>query len=188
MDTATSASWPHNDRVNGIRARKSVPSVPASIRLRLSIVVVAGMLALSSCATPPGGAATPTPTPTLETPSPETTPEGAATPDVPSPTETIEVDAPYNGEVLIVTAEQNGSALEVTAMIPGVSEDNGTCVLHIDGVDVASVPSTAGNEVTYCGLMSGEFAAGSAPVEFDVQYDSPSTRARSAASTVEPVQ
>lgn len=188
MDTASGVEWPHNDRVNGTRARKSTFSVPTSSSFRLFGVVLAGVLTLSACATPPGGAASPTPTPTLETPSPAPTPDGEPTQDVPTPTETVEVDTPYNGEVLIVTAEQNGSALEVTAMIPGVSEDDGTCTLHIEGVDVASVPSTAGNEVTYCGLMSAEIASGSATIEFDVQYDSPSTRARSAASTVEPAQ
>ena len=154
--------------------------------------LVVGMLALSACATPVVGAMTPTPTPTttLESPTPEPTPtpDDTATPDVSAPTETVEVDTPYNGEVLIVTAEQRGATLEVTAMIPGVSEDDGTCTLRVDGVAVATITSTAGNSVTYCGLMSADVASDSAATRFDVQYESSSTRARSADSSVESSQ
>ncbi|POX65826.1 hypothetical protein C1N74_12210 [Microbacterium sp. SGAir0570] len=154
--------------------------------------LVIGMLALTACATPVGGAMTPSPTPTatLESPTPEPTPtaDDTATPDVPAPTETVEVDTPYNGEVLIVTAEQRGPTLEVTAMIPGVSEDDGTCTLRVDGVGVATITSTAGNGVTYCGLMSADVASDSAATRFDVQYESSSTRARSADSSVESSQ
>ncbi|MEH3088046.1 MAG: hypothetical protein PGN24_00110 [Microbacterium arborescens] len=161
-------------------SRVSIPS------LRLFGTVVVGMLALSACATPVGGVATPEPTATSETPAgePSPTPE-AATPDVPVPSETVEVDTPYNGEVLIITAEQRDGALEVTAMIPGVSEDDGTCTLRIDGADAASVTSTAGNGVTYCGLMSADIGSDASETRFDVQYDSASTRARSADSSVE---
>lgn len=149
--------------------------------------MVVGMLALSACATPAGGVATPEPTAMSETPTPEPspTPDESATPDVPVPTETVEVDTPYNGEVLIITAEQRDGALEVTAMIPGVSEDDGTCTLRVDGADAASVTSTAGNGVTYCGLMSAEVGSDASATRFDVQYDSASTRARSADSSVE---
>lgn len=154
--------------------------------------LVVGMLALSACATPVGGAMTPTPTATLESPTPEPTPtptpDDAATPDVPVPTETVEVDTPYNGEVLIITAEQRGATLEVTAMVPGVSEDDGTCTLRVDGVGVATITSTAGNGVTYCGLMSADVASDSAATRFDVRYESSSTRARSADSSVESSQ
>ncbi|MDD7930482.1 hypothetical protein [Microbacterium thalli] len=175
------------------RARRTTTSITAT-SFRLFGGLVVGMLALSSCATPAGGAMTPTPTATLETPTPEPTPESTptpedtATPDVPTPTETVEVDTPYNGEVLIVTAEQRGATLEVTAMIPGVSEDDGTCTLRIDGVGAATITSTAGNGVTYCGLMSAAVASDSAATGFDVQYESSSTRARSADSSVESSQ
>jgi hypothetical protein len=95
---------------------------------------------------------------------------------------------PYNGEVLIVTAEVVGSTLEVTAMVPEVSESGGTCALEIVGQDqTATVPGTAGNGVTYCGVMSLESRTGDAgPWEFSVTYDSPSTHAKSALSNVEP--
>ncbi|MCZ4068177.1 hypothetical protein O1W71_10895 [Microbacterium sp. H37-C3] len=171
------------------RARRTT-SLATATSVRLFGGLVVGMLALSACATPVGGAMTPTPTATLESPTPEPTPtpDDAATPDVPMPTETVEVDTPYNGEVLIITAEQRGAALEVTAMVPGVSEDDGTCTLRVDGVDVASITSTAGNGVTYCGLMSADVASDSAATRFDVQYESSSTRARSADSSVESSQ
>ncbi|MDD7945112.1 hypothetical protein PUW79_10770 [Microbacterium sp. NE2HP2] len=169
--------------------RRTTTSVTAT-SFRLFGGLIVGMLALSACATPVGGAMTPSPTPTatLESPTPEPTPEESATPDMPAPTETVEVDTPYNGEVLIITAEQRGATLEVTAMVPGVSEDDGTCTLRVDGVGVATITSTAGNGVTYCGLMSADVASDSAATRFDVQYESSSTRARSADSSVESSQ
>ncbi|MFS0712659.1 hypothetical protein ABC195_02160 [Microbacterium sp. 2P01SA-2] len=171
------------------RARRTTTSVTAT-SFRLFGGLVVGMLALSACATPVGGAMTPAPTSTIESPTPEPTPtpDDTATPDVPVPTETVEVETPYNGEVLVVTAEQRGATLEVTAMIPGVSEDDGTCTLRVDGVAVATITSTAGNGVTYCGLMSADVASDSAATRFDVQYESSSTRARSADSSVESSQ
>lgn len=94
---------------------------------------------------------------------------------------------PADGEVLIVTAELIGGSLEVTAMLPGVSEADGTCTLEITGTDLsASVTGSAGNGVTYCGLMSVPPPT-QAPAEwtFRVKYESSTTTAESAVSEVE---
>lgn len=145
-------------------------------------------LALGGCATPVGGA-TATPSPAVESATPAPSPSSIATPSPePTPTETSTMVTPYNGEVLIVTAELVGSRLEVTAMVPGVSESHGTCTLHLVDYDLtATVQGTAGNDVTYCGLMSLEAPLPvHGPLQFDVAYDTPSTHARSALSEVEP--
>lgn len=142
-------------------------------------------LALAACATPTGGAsASPsmTSSPTASaTPTPvdSPTPEPSSSPD--------ETAAPFNGEVLLITAEVLDGQLQVTAMVPKVSEDDGTCTLEVVGTDRAvSVTSTAGNDVTYCGVMSVPADAAAADLQFRVRYESPSTRAESAVSTVAP--
>ncbi|RWR16385.1 hypothetical protein D8Y23_13570 [Microbacterium enclense] len=89
--------------------------------------------------------------------------------------------------MLIVTAEVVDAQLQVTAMVPRVSEGDGTCTLEIveDG-RTATVTSAEGNNVTYCGVMSLPVQGAAEDVQFRVRYDSPSTRAESAVSTVEP--
>ena len=80
-----------------------------------------------------------------------------------------------------------GGNLEVTAMIPRVSEGDGTCTLELVGTDrTLSVTGTEGKDVTYCGVMSMPLDDPSTTPQFRVRYESPSTRAESAVSTVEP--
>lgn len=146
-----------------------------------------GVLALTGCATPSGAAApsdsaSPTASPIVESSPAPTITEIAPTP---SPTETSTAVTPYNGEVLIVTAEVVDSRLEVTAMIPDVAESGGVCRLEVIDQSVsASVSGNAGNEVTYCGVMSVT-PQPAASWQFRVTYTSASTSARSALSTVE---
>ncbi len=122
----------------------------------------------------PTASATPTSTP-VESPAPEP----SSTPD--------ETAAPFNGEVLIITAEVLHGQLQVTAMVPKVAEGDGTCTLEIVGTDRAvSVTAAEGKDVTYCGVMSVPADADAADLQFRVHYESASTRAESAVSTVEP--
>lgn len=94
---------------------------------------------------------------------------------------------PFSGDVLIVTSQVVGGDLEVTAMVPKVSEGDGTCTLELtnDGRTV-SVGANEGKEVTYCGVMSIAIGDSADPPPFRVRYESPSTRAESAVSAVEP--
>lgn len=148
-----------------------------------------GVLTLGGCASA-SGAASPAPTETTVSASPSPTSSGpettpGSTPQ-PTSTETSVVEAPFNGEVLIVTADVIESRLEVTAMVPGVSESGGTCTLELVGEEgSATIAGTAGNGVTYCGLMSLRPESAAEPWQFRVLYESPSTRAESALSTVE---
>jgi len=104
----------------------------------------------------------------------------------PAPTESATVVTPYNGDVLVVTSEIIDGRLEVTAMIPGVSETGGTCLLEVTGLAAStSVTGNAGHDVTYCGLMAVPLDPGTNSAEFRVSYSSESTQARSAVSSVE---
>lgn len=145
------------------------------------------MLVLAACATPTGGAsaspsvsATPSASPSpTSTPVESPAPEPSSTPD--------ETAAPFNGEVLIITAEVLDGQLQVTAMVPKVAEGDGTCTLEVVGTDRAvSVTAAEGKDVTYCGVMSLPADAADADLQFRVRYESASTRAESAVSTVEP--
>jgi hypothetical protein len=150
-------------------------------------LVGAGLLVLAGCATPsgspaPSDSASPTASATVE---PTPTPQATETAPAPSPTETSTAETPYNGEVLIVTTEVVGSRLEVTAMIPDVEESGGTCRLEVIGQPVtATVSGNAGNDVTYCGVMSVTPQPAES-WEFRVTYRSASTSAQSALSSVE---
>jgi hypothetical protein len=146
-------------------------------------VVALSLLTLAGCATPVGGAS-PTPTSSgsasaTASPTPSAAPTGTA---VPSPTVT-----PFTGDVLVVTAEILDGRLEVTAMVPKVSEGGGTCTLELVGTDrTVSVTGAEGNDVTYCGVMSIPVDAPADDLQFRVRYESSTTRAESAVSTVEP--
>jgi hypothetical protein len=153
----------------------------------LVVMLTAGALSLAGCATPTGiGTGEPSPSMSPTEPTPSATPTELATPPEPTPTESATVVTPYNGDVLVVTSEVIGGQLEVTAMIPGVSETGGTCVLEVTGsTETASVSGNAGNDVTYCGVMAVRIPSGTDPVQFHVSYSSGSTQAKSATSTVE---
>lgn len=158
-----------------------------AVRMWSAAVLAVSALSLAACATP-GGAATESPTPSVSpsegTPTP--TPTESAPPPEPAPTETATVVTPYNGEVLVVTSDIISGRLEVTAMIPRVSETGGTCTLEVLGLGgSSSVSGNAGNDVTYCGVMSVALPSGTDRVQFEVSYTSGSTRAKSATSTVE---
>lgn len=180
-----------------MRTRTTPRSRSTLARVWLAAAAAVGVVSLAACATPSGGVAAPTATPT-STPtvsasasaaSPQPSPTSDNSTPAPVPTETPIVDAPYNGEVLIVTAEDVDGRLEVTAMVPGVSEESGTCRLDlIDQATSTSITSTAGNDVTYCGIMSVTPPADAAEWRFRVRYESASTRAESAISTVEPTR
>ncbi|NYF15836.1 hypothetical protein HDC37_000648 [Microbacterium sp. AK009] len=88
---------------------------------------------------------------------------------------------PFNGEVLIVTSDVIGQAIEVTAMVPGVSEDTGSCMLEVLGVGTSSaVTGAPSNDVTYCGVMSVPLVSGGGDGwNIRVTYSSPSHRAES---------
>lgn len=149
----------------------------------VAMATVATLLMLGGCATPPSGTVTPTPSadPTATLPGPSPTATDAAEP---TPTPTPDPVPPYNGEVLIVTADVIDSRFEVTAMIPEVTEADGTCTLEVSGFGTsASVSGVAGNGVTYCGLMTLDLnEAGAGPWQFRVTYNSPATSAASALS------
>ena len=94
---------------------------------------------------------------------------------------------PFTGDVLIVTDGIVDGRLEVTAMVPKVSESGGTCTLELVGTDrTVSVTGAEGNDVTYCGVMSIPVDAPADDLQFRVRYESSTTRAESAVSTVEP--
>ncbi|MFG6476088.1 hypothetical protein ACFXP7_06820 [Microbacterium sp. P06] len=161
-----------------------------TLRFWFAAIAAVGVLALPACATTVGGAAEPSATPTASrtAAAPSPTPVSAEpepTP-TPTPTATATADPPYNGDVLVVTAEDIEGRLEVTAMVPGVSEDGGSCRLELIGEETsASATSTAGNGVTYCGIMSLTPQASAEEWRFRVHYESASTRAQSAISSVE---
>ncbi|KTS14168.1 MULTISPECIES: hypothetical protein [Microbacterium] len=168
----------------------AVPSRSRRARVALpALLLVAGVVTLSACATPVAGA--PTPSPSL---SPSASPTASPTPIVtstpqPEPSESPTSDTPYNGEILVVTSEVRDGALEVTAMVPGVAESGGTCTLTRDDTqESVSVAGTEGKGVTYCGLMSIPVASGEEKVSFHVGYESPQLRALSATATIEPGQ
>lgn len=148
-------------------------------------VAAVPLLMLVGCATPVGGAASTAGPSASASVSPSPTPTPTESPDAtvaPSPTVTA-----FTGDVLIVTSEVLDGQLQVTAMVPAVSEGDGTCVLELVGTDrTVSVTGAEGNDVTYCGVMSMPVDGAMSDVQFRVRYDSPSTRAESAVSTVEP--
>ena len=151
--------------------------------LRLFPVAVLPLLVLVGCATPVGGVASTATPSTAASVSPEPAPRESPSATVaPSPTVT-----PFTGDVLVVTAEVLDGQLQVTAMVPTVSEGNGTCVLELVGTDrTVSVTGAEGNDVTYCGVMSMPVEGAASDVQFRVRYESPSTRAESAVTTAEP--
>ena len=130
----------------------------------------------------------PTQTPAATTPESSPTASETSSP-LPSPSgSTSSTTAPAEGEILVVTTNFSGGVLEVTAMVPGVSEAGGTCTLElVESGSSVDVPGTAGNGVTYCGLMSVSVpAADAATGTFRVHYISDSTQAESAATPLEP--
>lgn len=172
---------PDNERVIP-RADAPHPPSPRTRRWVVPALAVS-LLALAGCATPVGGAS-PTASPSASasvSASPSPTAEPTASP-VPSPTVT-----PFTGDVLIVTDGIVDGRLEVTAMVPKVSEGGGTCTLELIGTDrTVSVTGAEGNDVTYCGVMSIPVDAPADDLQFRVRYESSTTRAESAVSTVEP--
>jgi hypothetical protein len=178
----------HNDCVIRMSENPKSPLGSSTFRCLFAAGTVVGVLSLAACATSPGGIASPSSTPSASTltQEPSPSPTVVETVPAPTPTESATVVAPYNGDVLVVSAEDVDGRLEVTAMIPGVSEDTGTCRLElIDEAGSASVTSTAGNGVTYCGIMSVEPKADAGQWRFRVRYESVTTRAESDISTVE---
>ncbi|MFB9786058.1 hypothetical protein [Microbacterium testaceum] len=168
----------------------TVPSPLRRMRGLLPVLLVAGVLAFSACATTPEST-TPSPTASDATASPTTTPSSSPQPsETPSPSASSNAQAtatPYNGEILIITSEVRDGSLQVSAMVPGVSESGGTCTLTLTSTG-ASVQTAAneGKDVTYCGLMSIAVAGGSGEPAFQVSYASSTTSAKSAVTTVEP--
>lgn len=151
--------------------------------MSLTVLAVAGSLALSACVTPSGGTDAPTPAGTAGESTPTPTHTDASGEPQPTPSESATVVTPFNGEVLIVTSDVIDGRLEVTAMIPEVSEADGTCVLEVSGVaETGSGPGNPGQGVTYCGVMSVAVPPGD--VEFHVSYRSSTTQAESAASRI----
>lgn len=152
--------------------------------MSLAVLAAVGVLALSACVTPTGaGTETPAPSGTAGESTPTPSHTGGSGEPQPTPTESATVVTPFNGEVLIVTSDVIDGRLEVTAMIPEVSEADGTCVLEVAGVaEAGSVPGNAGQGVTYCGVMSVAVPPGD--VEFHVSYRSSTTQAESAVSRI----
>lgn len=173
MKHAFDAARPSRSR----RARVALPG----------LLLVAGALTLSACATPVAGAS-PSPTASATasaSPTPTASPSETAAPE-PTPTESATADAPYNGEVLVITSEVRDGNLEVTAMVPGVSESGGTCTLTLDDTQASvSVSANEGKDVTYCGVMSIAVDTTSADVAFHVGYSSSNLRAQSETATIE---
>jgi len=176
-------SHTHNDGVKYV-IDTAAPRPARRPRILLSALAVAGLLALSACATPAGGAS-PSPTATEVTVSPTASPTTSETPTPStSPTATAE---PFNGQILIVTSEVRDGNLEVTAMVPDVSESGGTCTLTVQSSKASvSVEAREGKDVTYCGLMSVPVSASTDDVAFTVGYSSATVKAQSAVTTVEP--
>lgn len=164
--------------------------MPTRVRVGVIGLLCAVGVALAGCATGAAGTASPTSTPSESPSAPTPTAEPTLPPIEPAPTPSgsESSDTVYDdGEILITTAGVNGGALEVSAMVPGVSEADGTCTLEelTSGVSTTT-PGNAGNGVTYCGLMAVTPAAGDAASwSFRVRYDSPTTRAESAVASVE---
>lgn len=177
----------HNDCVNHA-TDAAVPSPLRRARVVLPLMVIAGALTLSACATP--GSATPDPTDGATTSAPTSSPTASptATSDAspsPSPTVVDATEAPYNGEILIITSEVRDDALEVSAMVPKVSESGGMCSLTLEATGArVSSEANEGKDVTYCGLMT--IALDGADPTFVVEYSSPTTTAKSSVTTVEP--
>ncbi len=167
-----------------------VPRLPRRTRVVLAATALAGLLAMSACATP-GGAVTPTASPDA-TDAPTATASASPSPspvDTPSasPSSTPATDEPFNGQILIVTSEVRDGRLEVSAMVPGVAESGGVCTLTVPATGArASTDASEGKDVTYCGLMSLDVAGPVADLAFVVAYSSATTRAESSLTTVEP--
>ncbi|MCT9818775.1 hypothetical protein N3K63_00600 [Microbacterium sp. W1N] len=89
--------------------------------------------------------------------------------------------------MLVISAEVIDGALEVTAMVQGVSESDGECSLELrDATEVSTVTGTAGNGVTYCGVMRVSLAdVDQDDATFQVRYVSAVTRAESAVTPVQ---
>lgn len=168
--------------------RAAVSPRPRLLRTTFPVLVVAGLLGLSACATPVGGVS-PSPTTTAGSESPSATPTADPTGSPsPSPSATATPGTVYNGEILIVTSEVRDGNLEVSAMVPGVSESGGTCTLTVDSTGATtSVEANEGKDVTYCGLMSIAVGA-DAPEDlaFHVTYTSQALTAQSSITTIEP--
>lgn len=177
----------HNDCVNHA-TDAAVPSPLRRARVALPLIVIAGVLTLSACATP--GSATPDPTDIVTTSTPTSSPTASPTATSnaspsPSPTVVDATEAPYNGEILIITSEVRDGSLEVSAMVPKVSESGGTCTLTLEATGArVSSEANEGKDVTYCGLMT--IALDGAAPTFTVEYSSPTTTAKSSVTTVEP--
>ncbi|MEV7759287.1 hypothetical protein AB0O16_10730 [Microbacterium sp. NPDC089180] len=158
------------------------------LRTTLPVLMVAGLVGLSACATPVGGvspSATATAASASPSASPTSTPTGTPSP---SPSASATPGTVYNGEILIVTSEVRDGNLEVSAMVPGISESGGTCTLTVDSTGAtASVEANEGKDVTYCGLMSIA-VGGDAPEDlaFHVSYASRALQAQSSITTIEP--
>lgn len=179
-----------------------VPRPSRRPRVVLPAALVAGLLALSACATPVGSAA---PSPSLDASgstaaspdpaasaspaaSPTDTPTASpADPASPSANATPVTDEPFNGQILIVTSEIRDGRLEVTAMVPAVAESGGVCTLTVPATGAqVTTAATEGKDVTYCGVMSLDATGPAADMAFIVSYASAKTRAESSLTTVEP--
>jgi hypothetical protein len=153
---------------------------------------VTGVLLLSGCVPEPDPGASSGEQGSSATPSASSSETAGTTPE-PSPApsgSSSSTTTPDPGEVLIVTASAVGSSLEVSAMVPDVSESDGTCTLEVlDTGETAAVAGNAGNGVTYCGLMTVE-PSGTDPSgwRFRVTYESAATQAQSAVSSLEDAQ
>ena len=164
------------------------PSPSRLVRAASTSLLAIVALTLSACATTAPGSATPTPTTASPTApvSPAVTASPTATPADPSPSPTESATGePFNGEILVITSEVRDGSLEVTAMVPGVSESDGTCTLTLEpSKESVSVTGAEGKDVTYCGLMSIP-VADAADVAFTVSYRSSSLSAQSDTATLE---
>lgn len=191
-----------------LRGDKRAPAALMRCRSRAltTAVLVLSVGAITGCAPAPAGTVDspsvssgdtdPTPNRSPGVASPTTTdpaeaadpPEAPAAPPAPTAPPVAEGDpavppaAVYNGEVLIITADVVGQMLEVTAMVPGVSEDTGSCTLEVPDRGLsANVMAVPGNDVTYCGVMSVPVGpSDSGEWSIRVNYSSPSHRAQSA--------
>lgn len=86
-----------------------------------------------------------------------------------------------------MTALYTDGSVEVSAMIPSTSESGGVCTLElVKGNASTETPASAGNGVTYCGLMSLD--APDPADSFRVLYSSSSMRATSAVTSLESVR
>lgn len=167
-----------------------VPSLSRRARVASTSLLAVLALALSACATTVPGAAptsTDTPSPTASVPpSPTASPTATPTSDPsPDPSESATTGEPFNGEILVITSELRDGSLEVTAMVPGVSESDGTCTLTLEpSAESVSVSGAEGKDVTYCGLMSIP-VSDATDVAFTVSYRSARLNAQSDTTTLE---